>query len=101
MIRRPPRSTLFPYTTLFRSIRGLVGVVGLDDIEPAVAVVVANSHTHAALRRPILIKRAAELGSQLFECPILIIVIETAWHGIARHVNVRPAVVVKVRRTHA
>src|SRR2546425_9213736 len=23
MIRRPPRSTLFPYTTLFRSIRGV------------------------------------------------------------------------------
>src|SRR5690242_20949391 len=28
MIRRPPRSTLFPYTTLFRSQRGL------RDIEP-------------------------------------------------------------------
>src|SRR5258708_31324350 len=27
MIRRPPRSTLFPYTTLFRSIHGVV-----DDI---------------------------------------------------------------------
>src|SRR3712207_7451532 len=25
MIRRPPRSTLFPYTTLFRSRRGFVG----------------------------------------------------------------------------
>src|SRR3712207_7484323 len=25
MIRRPPRSTLFPYTTLFRSVRGLRG----------------------------------------------------------------------------
>src|SRR2546426_8741497 len=24
MIRRPPRSTLFPYTTLFRSQRGLI-----------------------------------------------------------------------------
>src|SRR3712207_8571489 len=24
MIRRPPRSTLFPYTTLFRSLRGQV-----------------------------------------------------------------------------
>src|SRR2546427_2561984 len=23
MIRRPPRSTLFPYTTLFRSVQGL------------------------------------------------------------------------------
>src|SRR4028118_1018534 len=27
MIRRPPRSTLFPYTTLFRSDRGLLRVV--------------------------------------------------------------------------
>src|SRR5436309_12655584 len=26
MIRRPPRSTLFPYTTLFRSLHGLVGL---------------------------------------------------------------------------
>src|SRR3712207_8229753 len=25
MIRRPPRSTLFPYTTLFRSLRSLDG----------------------------------------------------------------------------
>src|SRR2546429_6696883 len=25
MIRRPPRSTLFPYTTLFRSLRQLFG----------------------------------------------------------------------------
>src|SRR3712207_2978695 len=29
MIRRPPRSTLFPYTTLFRS----QGVVGLERVE--------------------------------------------------------------------
>src|SRR2546430_13534327 len=29
MIRRPPRSTLFPYTTLFRSIAGcLVAIMG-------------------------------------------------------------------------
>src|SRR5256885_2494235 len=27
MIRRPPRSTLFPYTTLFRSVEGPVKVV--------------------------------------------------------------------------
>src|SRR3712207_7008422 len=29
MIRRPPRSTLFPYTTLFRSVRGLRRPAGL------------------------------------------------------------------------
>src|SRR2546423_7592795 len=29
MIRRPPRSTLFPYTTLFRSLTGKKSSVGL------------------------------------------------------------------------
>src|SRR5256886_13540090 len=29
MIRRPPRSTLFPYTTLFRSIGAIISVVQL------------------------------------------------------------------------
>src|SRR3712207_8116237 len=40
MIRRPPRSTLFPYTTLFRSLEAigvthqdqLVGLRGLEDL---------------------------------------------------------------------
>src|SRR2546428_7775829 len=31
MIRRPPRSTLFPYTTLFRSVPPVPAVVALDD----------------------------------------------------------------------
>src|SRR3989449_4881695 len=30
MIRRPPRSTLFPYTTLFRSTGSLQGATSLD-----------------------------------------------------------------------
>src|SRR5688572_31264171 len=35
MIRRPPRSTLFPYTTLFRSLEGvLVGVDARDVGQP-------------------------------------------------------------------
>src|SRR2546429_5626032 len=36
MIRRPPRSTLFPYTTLFRSTSGaLVSRVHKQDVEAA------------------------------------------------------------------
>src|SRR5205085_3506043 len=36
IIRRPPRSTLFPYTTLFRSQLGLgVGLEELDDVDKA------------------------------------------------------------------
>ena len=38
MIRRPPRSTLFPYTTLFRSA-ALAGVFSLED---AIALVAAR-----------------------------------------------------------
>src|SRR3712207_7756481 len=37
MIRRPPRSTLFPYTTLFRSFAGEEGAV----LEAAVALATA------------------------------------------------------------
>src|SRR3712207_6856675 len=33
MIRRPPRSTLFPYTTLFRSDRDVVADA-LDEVHP-------------------------------------------------------------------
>src|SRR3989442_7328599 len=33
MIRRPPRSTLFPYTTLFRSRRGAEPIASLRDRE--------------------------------------------------------------------
>src|SRR2546427_8441389 len=45
MIRRPPRSTLFPYTTLFRSLENLIGIeevqrVGFDVLPPEDAVLV-------------------------------------------------------------
>src|SRR5688572_31207215 len=50
MLRRPPRSTLFPYTTLFRSlVRNEVAVgvgaggirIGVEGIDDAVAIRVA------------------------------------------------------------
>src|SRR2546429_6309696 len=41
MIRRPPRSTLFPYTTLFRSVSGLSiafsSDLGFAAVEPEIA----------------------------------------------------------------
>src|SRR5256885_888347 len=41
MIRRPPRSTLFPYTTLFRSVVGL-GVAPLGGVPLTVAVLLTE-----------------------------------------------------------
>src|SRR5438309_6735818 len=41
MIRPPPRSTLFPYTTLFRSMRD--GVVNMENVERLVAADFSHS----------------------------------------------------------
>src|SRR3712207_8156852 len=71
MIRRPPRSTLFPYTTLFRSDEGVVGVDSLvvleepadravasrcpsrDDADPALAADRDVSLEYDACRDPL------------------------------------------------
>src|SRR3989454_12371063 len=54
MIRRPPRSTLFPYTTLFRSLHAEVADALLRLDERAAHVVVADE--------PELVRRARLLG---------------------------------------
>src|SRR3712207_7771471 len=43
MIRRPPRSTLFPYTTLFRSARGRRATVAAAAVAGKPIVVYPNS----------------------------------------------------------
>src|SRR3712207_8232762 len=59
MIRRPPRSTLFPYTTLFRSI-GRIPLGGTADIDRAVRAARAVA---PALARMTAFERA-ELRSE-------------------------------------
>src|SRR3712207_8457377 len=60
MIRRPPRSTLFPYTTLFRSEAGALRPLRLEPAaEPAL---VAGPHRQQ-LRGPVRVVRV-ELAPQ-------------------------------------
>src|SRR5258708_17122078 len=52
MIRRPPRSTLFPYTTLFRSMSGLTGTALARVVHrhrPDMPVVLLSGHSGAIL----------------------------------------------------
>src|SRR5256885_10007975 len=46
MIRRPPRSTLFPYTTLFRSLPEIGSVSHRAMIRHQQRVVMLNQRTH-------------------------------------------------------
>src|SRR3712207_7713827 len=48
MIRRPPRSTLFPYTTLFRSEHLLVARRGRDDEHEPMVLRRRADHARAA-----------------------------------------------------
>src|SRR3712207_9012019 len=45
MIRRPPRSTLFPYTTLFRSkdLQDIIAILGMDELTDEDKLVVARA----------------------------------------------------------
>src|SRR3712207_8705062 len=53
MIRRPPRSTLFPYTTLFRSDRG-GGVLGASARSLCARLLIAGLHARTVpYRRPV------------------------------------------------
>src|SRR2546430_9144863 len=63
MIRRPPRSTLFPYTTLFRSWLGLdrAAVVSAHRVQPGVAGVQVRLENLDALRSE---EHTSELQSQ-------------------------------------
>src|SRR2546427_1939539 len=71
MIRRPPRSTLFPYTTLFRSVlvpdhatdRRVHGSSTGPDLEPGRVLGRGDSRRHS-LGRPRSEEHTSELQSQ-------------------------------------
>src|SRR5258708_24787594 len=67
MIRRPPRSTLFPYTTLFRSVDHTVfeGAFGLQDV---IAIDVAGDALDGlsgGVDRDYILERSEEHTSEL------------------------------------
>src|SRR3989442_2869640 len=67
MIRRPPRSTLFPYTTLFRSLPGSGRLRPLPS-DAAVASGISAGARNSGVRR----KRSEEHTSELQSRPHLV-----------------------------
>src|SRR3989442_5806971 len=83
MIRRPPRSTLFPYTTLFRSLAALGGFLAATGLALAPLIRVWLSerpatrpsdfgHTIDLLRQPRGGERSEEHTSELQSRPHLV-----------------------------
>src|SRR3712207_7281698 len=64
MIRRPPRSTLFPYTTLFRSALAETETIGNPE-----ALTIGFARRFATYKRATLIFRDRERLSRLLNDP--------------------------------
>src|SRR2546430_5363577 len=67
MIRRPPRSTLFPYTTLFRSELDRPPAIGRRDMNGRAILVLLRVDRGHRIRHARPIRRDVELGDRL-EC---------------------------------
>src|SRR2546425_8088975 len=62
MIRRPPRSTLFPYTTLFRSLDKYAGGAEPERLDPAQLAVIFQKFTNIGNGIDRLRRASAALG---------------------------------------
>src|SRR3712207_7584688 len=63
MIRRPPRSTLFPYTTLFRSSKGALGAAVILVLASRSAAVMPNTAKVAVETRSRSDRKSTRLNS--------------------------------------
>src|SRR2546426_11162880 len=65
MIRRPPRSTLFPYTTLFRSHVGADRGEGMRDVPHLVPLTQAQRGAEVVLDDAQVVAVVADVGGEL------------------------------------
>src|SRR5256886_11399695 len=65
MIRRPPRSTLFPYTTLFRSVRDVYGFEQIVGRSPAMRRLFETIDKIADTDVTVLIRGGSGTGKEL------------------------------------
>src|SRR2546425_11445388 len=95
MIRRPPRSTLFPYTTLFRSIAMLVAVtagVGVGAVAGYVrrwvdAVLMRSVDVGLAMPRMFVLLMAVALWEHVPLAVLVLLIGLTGWFGTSRLVR--------------
>src|SRR3712207_7588027 len=65
MIRRPPRSTLFPYTTLFRSERGTLMARTAPHLTRAMPMVIPLTDSVSRKQALLAMQRSEEHTSEL------------------------------------
>ena len=77
-------------------VAGIIGEVGFEDVEPAIAIVVGDGDAHSGLFLTVLAVGDAGHDGNIGEGPIVVVAEENAWLGIARNIDVGPAIVIEV-----
>src|SRR5207253_8695006 len=82
--------------------RGRVpGEIGLYNVEIPIHVIVDSGNSHASLRLAIRREGTTRLYRDIYEFPVLLVLIKGARRGIIRDVDIRPAVVIEIRGQHS
>src|SRR3712207_7816438 len=82
MIRRPPRSTLFPYTTLFRSVLCALAIANVRRGKSGSALLAVRSNERAA----------AALGISVFQTKLFAFIDRKSTRLNSSHANISYAV---------
>src|ERR1019366_9964269 len=95
-VRRYVSKRAVPIVVIKR--RGVVGKVGFEDVEAAVAVVVADGRAHASLLAAVFVERCASDYGHVGKCSVVVVVVENAGRAVAGYINIGPAIVVIIER---
>src|SRR5271169_40461 len=86
---RGVRSNPYPYRD--------IGEVSLENIQPSVAVVIRDSCSHPRLLAPLFVERYSSHHRNIGESSIAIVVIKNAGGAVGGYVDIRPAIIVKIK----
>src|SRR5271165_4766892 len=79
-------------------VAGVIREVGLEDIEPAVAVVVGHADSHSGLLVSVIVVSAAGHDSGIGERAVVVVLEQHTGFGVHRDIDVRPPVVIEIVR---
>ena len=75
---------------------GVVGEIGLENVQASVAVVVGGGGAHAGLLAAVLVHGESAGQTHLFKCPVVLVVKVQTGRGVAGDIDIGPAVVIEI-----
>src|SRR5580704_3696676 len=81
--------------------RGVTGEIGLHQIQVSIQIVIRRGNPHPGLRLAVRAQGTPGFDGDVFERSILLVVIESAGSRVIGHVDIGPAVIIKIGSEHA